>query len=193
VARCAPAAYTPAATVPVPRSARWLLVRSATALLLLLAMLLWPGPGSRASARTAVLVAGVCVLPGPLSSCWIPEPIVAFVHHRWGGRGSPLHLGLGGRLFGWSTGRGGGCCGRAQTRHRHGPVKPNFGPAMSAPRAAELLSASLFADERVVAGAAAEAAKDTVAMIAAAPPTPPGHGAGVLASAADAPRRCPLS
>jgi competence protein ComEC len=68
------AAEMPAATVPVPDGlAGVLLVGCATALLFLLAMLLWRRPWFRASARTAGLVAGVCVLAWSLSELLDPR------------------------------------------------------------------------------------------------------------------------
>jgi competence protein ComEC len=75
------AADAPAATVPVPNGvAGVLLVGCATALLLLLATLLWRRPWFRAAVRVAALVAVVCVLAWSVSELLDPRTEWSALH-----------------------------------------------------------------------------------------------------------------
>ena len=160
------AAGVPAATVPVPAgSAGVLVVGGATALVLLLALWRWRWPVSRGDCGLAAWCVMRAGLVGWSGLC---RPVVT---PSWGERGFAVAPGPGRRGTAGRAGRGGRAAGG--TRSAAGtddvPVNRMRAGDVGTYELAELLSPSLFADERVVVlEAAGEAGKDAAAVIAAA-------------------------
>ena len=160
------AAGMPGATVSVPAGVPGVLVVGATAVLM---VALWRWRWFRAATGLAAVVALAWSLSGT------SRPVVT---PSWGERGFTVAPGPGRRGIAGRAGRGGGAAvgtaGGAGTDDV--PVNRMRAGDVSTHELAELLSPSLFADERVVVlEAAADAGKEAAALVAsAAADLPPG-------------------